>query len=217
MAPAALPTPVLLYDQPMAPNPQRLNLFLAEKGIEIPRRAVNLIAGEHKEADLRARLGAAQVPALELSDGTVLTETQAICRYLEALQPEPNLMGRDPLEAAVIEMWQRRVEFGLFAAVAQCFRHTNPHMAVMEDQVAAWGEVNRRRIDGHLSALDARLSERDWLAADRITVADITAFVAVNFRKVIRHPMPEGLPALAAWMERIAARPSAAALKGGRA
>ncbi len=206
-----LPQPTLLYDQPRAPNPTRLNLFLAEKGIEIPREEVNLMEGAQKADAFRARVGAAQVPALALSDGTVLVETQAIGRYLEALHPEPNLMGRDPLEAAVIEMWQRRIEFGLFAAVTHTFRHTNPKMAVMEEQCGEWGALNRRRIDGHLVALDARLAEpgRDWIAADRVTVADLTALVAVTFRRIIRHEMPEGLVALGAWLERMMARPSA--------
>lgn len=211
-----LPAAVRLHDQPRAPNPMRVNLFLAEKGIEIERVPVDLMAGAHKAPGYVARVGVAQVPALELSDGTVLTETQAICRYLEALHPEPNLMGRDPLEAAVIEMWQRRMEFGLFAAVGHAFRHTNPHMAALEDQCPDWGEVNRGRIDGHLRALDARLAAgggRDWIAADRFTVADITGYVAANFRRILKHPMPEGLDALAGWMERVRARPSAQVLE----
>lgn len=203
-----LPKPVLLFDQPRAPNPMRLNLFLAEKGIEIPRQTVDLMAGEHKSQAYLARVGAPIVPALELSDGTVLTETPAIARYLEALDPDPNLLGRDPLETATIEMWQRRVEFGLFSAVGHCFRHTNRHMGVLEEQCPEWGEINRQRIDGHLATLDARLSGRDWLAADRPSLADVTAWVAVNFRRVIKHPMPEGLDALGAWIERMRARPA---------
>ncbi len=209
-----LPEPELLYDQPRAPNPMRVNFFLAEKGVDLPRRTVDLMAGEHKGADYLAEVGAPVVPALRLSDGTVLTETQAICRYIEALHPEPALMGRDALEAAVVEMWQRRAEFGLFAAVGHAFRHTNPKMAVLEMQCPDWGEANRARIDGHLAALDARLAGRDWLAADALTVADITAYIAVGFRRVIKHPMPEGLDNLAAWLARVGARPGAAAIGG---
>lgn len=211
----SLPTPVLLYDQPRAPNPRRLNIFLAEKGMEIPRERVDLIEGAQKTAQFQAKTGAAVVPALLLSDGTALTETQAICRYLDALSPEPNLTGRDPLEAAVIEMWQRRVEQGLFAAIAGCFRHTNPHMAALEvPQCPEWGEINRAKIDGHLRALDTRLTGRDWIATDRPTVADITAFVAFDFRRIIRHEAPEGLDALADWAARMADRPSTAMPKG---
>jgi glutathione S-transferase len=207
----SLPQPVRLYDQPRAPNPRRVNIFLAEKGIEVERVTVDLMAGEHKEAAFLAKTGVPQVPALELDDGTVLVESVAICRYFEALKPEPNLMGRDPLEVAVIEMWQRQVEFRLFATVATCFRHTNPHMAVLEDQCADWGEVNRSRLHGRLGELDRRLAGRAWIAADRPTIADITALVAVGFLKVIKFPLPDEYANLAAWLERIQARPSAAA------
>ena len=204
-----LPQPVRLHDQPRAPNPRRVNIFVAEKGIEIPREVLNLIEGEHKREDYVARVGTAQVPALELDDGTVLVESQAICRYLEALRPEPNLMGRDPLEAAVIEMWQRRVEFGLFACVSAAFRHTNRHMAVMEEQCPDWGAVNLGRIDARLTELDRRLAGREFIAADRFTVADITALVAVDYLRILKRHMPEDLTNLRAWHERVKARPSA--------
>ena len=204
----SLPTPVLLYDQPMAPNPRRVNVFIAEKGIEIPREEVNLIKLEHREKAFTGRAGASQVPALELSDGTVLVETQPICRYLEALHPEPNMMGDGPLETAVIEMWQRRVEFGLFAAVGSAFRHTNRHMAVMEDQCADWGEVNLNRIDPRLAELDRRLEGRDWIAADRPTVADITALVAVDYLRILKRSVPEAFANVHAWHARWRERPA---------
>ncbi|MEL6196733.1 MAG: glutathione S-transferase [Pseudomonadota bacterium] len=206
-----LPQPVMLYDQPRAPNPRRLNIVLAEKGVEVARTVLNLMAGEHRAPGYLEKTGIARVPALALSDGTVLTETMAICRYLDAAFPEPNMTGRDAMEAAVIEMWQRRVEFGLFAAVATCFRHTNRHLAVLEDQVAEWGEINRGRIRGHLEALEARLTGRDWIAADRPTVADVTALVAVEFLRIIKYPLPEDLPEIARWLAAMQARPSAQA------
>lgn len=205
-----LPRPVRLYEQPRAPNPRRVNIFVAEKGIEIERVNVDLMAGEHKRPDYLARIGVPQVPALELDDGTILTESVAICRYLEALQPEPNMMGRDVMEQIMIEKWQRQVEFRLFATVAACFRHTNPHLAVLEDQCADWGEVNRSRLDARLSELDRRLEGRDWIAADRLTIADITALVAVEFLRVVKHPVPEGYGNLLAWLARMRARPSTA-------
>jgi len=206
-----LPQPVRLYDQPRAPNPRRVNIFLAEKGIEIPRVDVNLIAGEHKKADYLAKAGVPQVPALELDDGTVLVESVAICRYLEALKLEPNLMGSDAMEQVLIEMWQRRVEYRLFGTIAACFRHTNPHLAVLEDQCADWGEVNRGRIHARLGEIDARLAGREWIVADRMTIADITALVAVDFLRVIKYPLPEEFTHIGAWLERMHARPSAKA------
>ena len=206
-----LPQPVRLYDQPRAPNPRRVNIFLAEKGLEVERVNVDLMAGAHKQADYLAKVGVPQVPALELDDGTVLTESVAICRYFEALQPEPNMMGRDIMEQITIEKWQRLVEFRLFATVAACFRHTNPHLAVLEDQCADWGEVNRGRLHGRLGELDRRLAGREWIAADRLTIADITALVAVDFLRVIKFPVPEEFGNLRAWHARMQARPSAKA------
>ena len=203
-----LPQPVRLYDQPRAPNPRRVNIFLAEKGIEIERVNIDLMAGEHKRPDYLARIGVPQVPALELDDGAIVTESVAICRYFEALRPEPNMMGREVMEQVIIENWQRLVEFRLFATVAACFRHTNPHLAVLEDQCPDWGEVNRGRLDARLGEIDRRLEGRDWIAADRLTIADITALVAVEFLRVIKHPIPEGDTNLLAWVERMRARPS---------
>jgi glutathione S-transferase len=206
----SLPLPVRLYEQPRAPNPRRVNIFLAEKGIDIERVNIDLIAGEHKKSDYLAKIGVPQVPALELDDGSILTESVAICRYFEALQPEPNMMGRDVMEQITIEKWQRLVEFRLFATVAACFRHTNPNLAVLEDQCANWGEVNRGRLDVRLGEIDRRLEGRDWIAADRLTIADVTALVAVDFLRVIKHQIPESYTNLIAWHERMRARPSVA-------
>lgn len=206
----SLPEPVRLYTQPRAPNPRRVDIFLAEKGIEIARTELDLMAGEHKAEDYIARVGAPQVPALELADGRVIAESVAICRYLEALRAEPNMLGHDIMEQVEIEMWQRLVEFRLFATVGACFRHTNPHLAVLEDQCPDWGEVNRGRLHARLGELDGRLAGREWIAADRLTIADITAVVAVDFLRVIRYPLPEEYASLRAWHERMHARPSTA-------
>jgi glutathione S-transferase len=203
-----LPQPVRLYDQPRAPNPRRLNIFLAEKGLDVPRLTLDLMAREHKAPEFVRRVGVGQVPALELDDGAILTETQAICRYVEALAPEPNMMGREPLEQAVIEMWQRRVEFGLFHAVAMTFRHTNPHLKVLETQIPEYGAEMRSRIAPALDALNARLDGRDWIAVERMTVADITAFIAVDFMRVIKYSSDADRPYLNAWVARMTDRPS---------
>ncbi|MEM7667940.1 MAG: glutathione S-transferase [Pseudomonadota bacterium] len=208
----SLPDPILLFDQPRAPNPMRMNLFLAEKGVEIPKRTIDLMQNEHKTPEYLEKVGAPVCPALELSDGTVLTETQAIARYIEAWKPEPNMLGRDGMELAEVEMWQRRLEFGLWAAIGTCFRHTNPHLSVLEDQVAEWGEINFGRIAGHLEALEARLAGREWIVADRMTIADVTGYVATGFTRIIKYDWPDGLDNIAAWRDRIGARPSVAAL-----
>ena len=205
-----LPQPVRYYHTARAPNPRRTDIFFGEKGFEIERVPVDLMGGAHKRPDYLAKTGVPQVPALELSDGTVLVEAPAICRYVEALYPEPNMLGRDPLETAVIEMWQRRVELRLMMTIAFCFRHTNPHMAALESQCPDWGAVNAGRIDERLAELDRRLEGREWIAADRLTIADITGIVAVDFLRILKREVPEEMTALRAWHARMRARPSAA-------
>lgn len=205
-----LPQPVRYYHTARAPNPRRTDIFFAEKGIEVERVPVDLLGGAHRQPDYLAKAGVPQVPALELDDGTVLVEVPAICRYIEALHPEPNMLGRDPLETAVIEMWQRRVELRLMMVIASCFRHTNPNMAALEDQCADWGVVNAGRIDDRLGELDRRLQGRDWIAADRMTLADITGIVAVDFLRILKRQVPEEMGALRDWHARMKARPSTA-------
>ncbi len=209
--PMTLSKPVRLYETFRAPNPRRVAIFLAEKALDIPREEVDIMAGQHREEPYVAFAGAPHVPALELDDGTVLTETIAICRYLEALWPEPNLMGRDPREAAEIEMWQRRMEFGLFNVIAQHVRHAVPAMAALEDQCAEWGAATRGRIDRALEELDRRLRGRSFIAINRYSVADITAQVAIDFLRVPRIEVPEELEALQTWIRRVKSRPSAMA------
>ncbi len=204
----ALPEAVCYYHTPRAPNPRRTQIFIDEKGIDVPRVDVNLMEGAHKQAAYLDKVGISQVPALELSDGTVLVESPAICRYLEALHPEPNMLGRDALEATEIEMWQRRVELRLMMTIAQCFRHTNPRMAALEDQCPDWGAVNAGRIDGRLAELDRQLQGRDWIAADRLTIADITGVVAVDFLRLLKREIPGEMTALKAWHDRVRTRPS---------
>ena len=153
----SLPKPVRYYHAPRAPNPRRVQIFLDEKGIELEWVNLNLMEGDHKQPDYVAKTGSPQVPALELEDGTFLVESPTICRYLEAVHPDPNMLGRDPMEEAVIDMWQRRIELRLMVTIAQAFRHTNPHMAVLEDQCADWGQVNMGRIDSRLAELDRQL------------------------------------------------------------
>jgi glutathione S-transferase len=205
-----MPRPVRLYDCTPAPNPRRVRIFMAEKGIELPVEQVDIMAGAQFAAH-RERVGVHHVPALELDDGRFLTESPAICRYLEALWPEPNLMGEDPLEAAEIEMWSRRVEFDLLGAAAAVLRHGNAKMAVMEEQVPAWAEANRPRVLAALDRMERRLGESAYLAGERYTMADITGIVAVDFLRAVRIAVPERCVRLGAWRREIAARRALAA------
>jgi glutathione S-transferase len=153
-----------------------------------------------------------RVPALVLDDGTVITESIAICRYFEALEPEPVLFGRGALQSALVEMWNRRVEFHLFVPVSHIFRHLHPAMKEMESpQVAEWGEANKPRALSFLQFLDAELASRTYVAGEDYTVADITAMIAIDFMRVSRMVVPDALASLKRWYAAVTARPSAAA------
>jgi glutathione S-transferase len=194
-----------------APNPRRVRIFIEEKGLDIPCEGIDLLAGEHKSDWFNELNPFGGVPVLVLDDGEALSETVAICRHLESLEPEPPLFGREPLEAARVEMWNRRMEFCLFWPVAHVFRHTNPRMAALESpQIPEWAEVNRERAGRGLRLLNEQLARNDYVTGDSFTIADITAFVAAGFMKPARMEPPEGLDHLARWYEAVKARESVA-------
>ena len=201
-----------LYDGGRAPNPRRVRVFLAEKGITVPTEQVDLGKLEQRSDAFSAINPIQRVPALVLDDGTVITESIAICRYFEALHPEPPLFGRGPLETALVEMWQRRVELHLFLPVSMVFQHTHPAMKIMVDpQVAAWGEANKPRVTHFLQLLDGELKNRPYVAGKTYTVADITAMCAVDFMRVTKLTVPDDLANVKRWHAEVSARPSAKA------
>ena len=203
---------MLLYEDNRAPNPRRVRIFLAEKGIEVERRQVDIMSGEHKTPEMLALNPMARLPFLVLDDGRVIAETMAVCRYFEALHPAPALFGRDPVDQGLVEMWQRRVEQNLLMPVSFAFRHGNPRMAGLEaPQVPAWAEANRPRIAEALAFLDGELGRRRFIAGDAYTVADITALCAIDFMRVLRLSLGGEHPHLGRWHGEVAARPSAAA------
>jgi glutathione S-transferase len=201
-----------LYDGGRAPNPRRVRVFLAEKGISLPIEPVDLGALEQKSPAYTEINPLQRVPALVLDDGTVLTESIAICRYFEAMQPEPPLFGRGALESARIEMWNRRMDMNFLTLVSHVFRNTHPAMKEMEvPQVPAWAEANKPRIAEFISFLDGELRNRPFVAGDSYTVADITGLVAVDFMKPAKLAIPDELTNLRRWHADISARPSAKA------
>src|SRR5580704_8666102 len=162
-----------LYDGGRAPNPRRVRIFLAEKGISVPTEQVDLGALQHKSTAYTSINPMQRVPALVLDDGTVIAESIAICRYFEAVQPDPPLFGRGALASALVEMWNRRVEFHLFVPVSTIFQHLHPAMKQMVDpQVPAWGEANKPRVAAFLQFLDGELKSRPYVAGADFTVAD---------------------------------------------
>jgi glutathione S-transferase len=201
-----------LYDFGRAPNPRRVRIFLAEKGIKIPSEQVDLGLLQQRSDAYTAINPMQRVPALTLDDGTVIAESIAICRYFEGVQPEPMLFGRGPLASALVEMWNRRAELHLLFPVASVFQHLHPAMKQMVNpQVAEWGEANKPRVVDFLKFLDSELKSRPYVAGTDYTVADITALVAVDFMRVSKMTVPDNLTNVQRWHEAVSARPSAAA------
>ncbi|MDN4051907.1 glutathione S-transferase family protein [Massilia sp. YIM B02763] len=203
-----------LYSATRAPNPRRVLMFMAEKGIrDIEVVPVDLAAGEHRGAAFMAKNPLAQVPALELDDGRVLAETRAICTYLEGRHPAPNLMGEGFEERAFVEMMDRRCELQLFLRIANCIRHTHPGLAALEQpQFGDFGVSQGDKVRATARWLDGVLARQPYVAGERFTIADITAFCALEFARGLMRfrPGQEGMDNLQAWRDRVAERPSAA-------
>jgi len=200
-----------LFDGGRAPNPRRVRIFLSEKGMTVPVEKIDLGQLQHKSAEFTALNPLQRVPVLLLDDGTVITESIAICRYLEALRPEPPMFGRSAVEVGLVEMWNRRVELNLYQAVSAVFRHLHPSMKEMEAQVPEWGEANRPRVFDFLALLDRELKDRMFIAGDHYTIADITGLVAVDFMRPAKLIMPEEFTNLRRWHTQVGERTSATA------
>jgi glutathione S-transferase len=202
-----------LYGAPKpAPNPRRVRMFLAEKGIELEETPVDLMTRAHKSDEYRALNSLGQVPTLMLDDGTAISETVAICRYFEETHPEPPLFGRTPVEMALVDMWVRRIEFQLMTPVGNFWRHAHPRTAALLHQYKDFGESNRAAYANAQRWLDRELADgRPFIAGEALTMADICALSTVDFAHWIGLDLEPDVPHLAAWRERMKARPSAAA------
>jgi glutathione S-transferase len=202
---------MLLHDSATAPNPRRVRIFLAEKGITVPTAQVDLAKRENRTPEYLAKNPLGGVPVLELDDGTCIAESVAICRYFEELQPEPPLMGTGARERALVEMWQRRMELEVAQCVFHCFQNTHPFFAGRIEQVPAYGEVAKKKLIARLGWLDGELAQRPFVAGDRYTIADITAQVGIDFARVIGVRIAPEHKHLARWHAEVSARPSAKA------
>jgi glutathione S-transferase len=201
-----------IYEDARAPNPRRLRIFVAEKGLKIPTEQVDIFARKNRTPEMLAKNPAGGLPFVELDDGSHLAESVAICRYLEGLHPEPNLMGKDNREQAFIEMWNRRMELNLFAPVARAFQHTSEIFKPMLKQFPEYGETQREITRQQLQWLDAQISNKPFIAGDRFTIADITALVAVDFgAQLAGVQLDPSLKNLARWHQSVSSRPSAKA------
>ena len=202
-----------LYGAPKpAPNPRRVRMFLAEKGIDLAETPIDMSKREHKSPEYREKNSLGQVPTLELDDGTTISETVAICRYFEELQPEPSMFGRTALEKAQVDMWVRRVEFQLMMPVGQFWRHAHPRTAGLLNQYKEFGESNRAAYSNAQRWLDGELADgRPFIAGESLSMADICALSTVDFAHWIGLDIDADRPHLSAWHERVKSRPSASA------
>ena len=201
-----------LFDSLRAPNPRRVRWCMAEKGIaDIEIVPVDIFKGEHRSPAYLAHAGVAHVPALELDDGTTITESVAICRYLESRYPEPNLFGRNARETAFIEMWTRRAEMLLATPLMQAVRHGHPALATLDRQVPELAAHCRAAAERALGLFERRLGESRFIAGERLTIADIVAFTGLDFARLIKFRPAANLLHVARWAEAMRQRPAAAA------
>jgi glutathione S-transferase len=201
-----------LYGAPMpAPNPRRVRMFLAEKGIDLPETRIDMMKREHKTPEFRAKNSLGQIPTLELDDGETISETVAICRYFEEIQPEPTLFGRTAVEKARVDMWVRRIEFVLMTPVGNYWRHFHPRTAALLTQYKDFGASNVSAYGNAQKWLDRELEFKPFIAGEFYSIADICAQSTIDFATWIGLPVDPERAHLIRWHERVSARPSAAA------
>jgi glutathione S-transferase len=202
---------VKLYDSTLAPNPRRVRIFLAEKGVTVPTVQVDIAKSENRQPPYLAKNPLGGVPILELDDGTVIAETVAICRYFEETHPLPPLMGTDASDRALVEMWQRRMELEVAVPIMQTFRNTHAFFKGRIPQVPEYGEVCRKAAEARLAWMDEILAERKFVAGERYSIADITLLVGIDFGRVSNIRIAPESKNLQRWHDEVSSRPSAKA------
>ncbi len=200
-----------VYDSKAAPNPRRVRVFVAEKGIEVPFEELDIVNAVNRQEDFRKKNPMGTIPVLELDDGTCISESAAICRYFEEMHPEPPLLGVDGKDRAVVAMWDRRMEFELLLPIANAFRQQHAFFKGRIEQCPEYAEVSKRQAIQNLAWLDEALADRKFIAGDRYTIADITALCGVDFGKVSKITIQPDQKNLSRWYEEVSARPSAKA------
>ena len=197
-----------IYQTRTAPNPRRVRIFLAEKGIDIDYVEVDIAAGENLTNEMRAKNSTTKIPFLELDDGTCIGETIAIFRYFEETNPENPLMGRTPLEKAQVEMWQRRIEFHLMMPVGMCFQHTTGYFKDRMKPVLEWGQISGENAFTYFSELNEHLKESSYLVGEYFSIADIVLLCAIDFARVVKIRPSDEHVNLLRWYKNVSARPS---------
>ncbi|MEO1188766.1 MAG: glutathione S-transferase family protein [Pseudomonadota bacterium] len=201
-----------LYDYKAGPNPRRVRIFLAEKGVEVPLVHTDIIKREQKTPEFLAKNPIGSIPVLELDDGTCISESVAICRYFEELHPEPPLFGRTPLEKAQIEMWLRRVELNFMVPVGMVWIHGHPLTARLLKQIPEAAEQNRKRVQMGYQLLDQQLAKHAFVVGPDYSVVDAVLLASLDFANgLVGVPYDSALTHLKRWHEAVSARPSAEA------
>ncbi len=200
-----------IYDTKTAPTPRRVRIFLAEKNIDIQYIQVDIVTGENLSSEMRVKNPIGKVPILELDDGTCIAESDAICTYFEAIQPNPSLLGESPLEKGLIAQWARQVEFGLFMQVGMCFQHSTGYFKDRMTPVPEFGKQAGINANKFLHLLDKRLADNAFITGDKFSIADITAFCAIDFARVVDIRISDTQQNLHRWYSEIKARPSSKA------
>ncbi|HYL58673.1 MAG TPA: glutathione S-transferase family protein [Candidatus Acidoferrales bacterium] len=200
-----------IYEFTQAPNPRRVRVFLAEKGITVPLVQVNIAAGDNRKPEFLKINPMGGLPVLELDDGTHIAESVAICRYFEETKPNPPLFGTDAKDKAVVEMWNRRMEIEILSMTAGAFRNTSDFFKGRIPQVKEYGEICRNAALKRMEWLDTVLADREFIAGPRYTIADITALIGIDFGRTTGIKILENQKNLARWHQAVSSRPSAKA------
>ena len=200
-----------LYSHPQAPNPRRVRVFLAEKGVTVPTQDLDIFARENRQPPFLAKNPLGGIPVLELDDGTCIAESVAICRYFEALHPKPALFGESPLEQATIEMWNRRIELVLLQSIGMVWVHGHPLTASLLKQIPENVAPAKARAADFFALLDKELASRPFVAGPKYSIADVTALCVIDFGRFIELLPDASLGNLARWHAAVSARPSAKA------
>ena len=198
-----------LYNNAHAPNPRRVRMLLAEKDVsDYAIEELDIGAGDNLKDEFRAMNPIAKVPVLELDDGLCLSETPAICRYLDEIYPEPALYGSSPKERAIIDMWDHRMEYSLLLPALFAFQHLSGFFKDRMNPLAEWGSDNAENFKKALPVLEQQLSQNDWVAGPAFSVADITALCAIEFARIVKIRVGEEYPSTLRWYAAMKERPS---------
>jgi glutathione S-transferase len=200
-----------IYNSPVAPNPRRVRVFLAEKNLQVPLEDIDIGNRVNRQPEFLKKNPLAGVPVLELDDGAYIAESVAICRYFEGLHPEPPLMGVDAKDRAVVEMWNRRMEFAVLMPIADSFRQRHEFFNGRIRQLPEYADLQKLNAEDSLKWLDSELANRRYIAGDRFSIADITAMIAIDFGRISKIAIQPEQKNLAHWHAEVSARPSAKA------